>query len=762
MTLTSTHWGIYRPRLTDGRLAALEPFERDRAPSPIGPGMAQSIDGPTRVRRPAIRKGFLDHGPASRDRRGAEPFVEPPWDEALDIVAEQLRRTIAEQGNEAVYGGSYGWASAGRFHHAQGQIHRFLNCLGGYVSHRDSYSLGAARVLLPRIIAPIEVLNRDATGWAALEKHCETFVAFGGLPVKNAQVNAGGVGDHVVGDWIGRLDKAGVRFVNISPLKGDLEAAHAQWLPIRPNTDAAVLLALAYEVVALNRHNLEFLNRHCVGADQVLAYLRGETDGRPKTAEWAGAIAEIDPATIRSLAERMSTTRTMLSVSWSLQRAENGEQPYWAAVTLAAALGQIGTPGGGIGFGYAAINGVGGRSAGFGGPRLSQGANPVDAFIPVARIADMLLTPGAPFDYNGLHRRYPKIELVYWAGGNLFHHHQDLNRLIGAWRKPAVTIVHEQFWTAPAKFSDIVLPATTALERDDIGCAGDDSYIVAMKAAIPPVDEARDDYAIFAALARRMGVEQAFTEGRSVDQWLRALYDEARETAQNRGLSLPAFDAFWEADLVEFQSGNPSRVLLADFRADPDKAPLGTPSGRIELFSETIAGFDYADCPGQAVWRPAREWLGAADRYPLHLLSNQPVTRLHSQYDHGGYSRASKIQGREPMQINAADAAARGLKTGDVVRVFNDRGAFLAGVTVSEDLRPGVVVIATGAWYDPVEPGVVGSLDRHGNPNMVTADRPSSTLSQGCAAQSALVEVERFDGPVPAITAFDPPPFVTR
>ena len=760
MTYTSTHWGVYRPVLSDGKLSALTPFERDRAPSPIGPGMATSIEGPTRIRRPAIRRGFLKNGAASRDQRGAEPFVELPWDEALDITADALKRTIAEHGNEAVFGGSYGWASAGRFHHANGQIHRFLNCIGGYVSHRDSYSLGAARVLLPRIIAPIETLNRDASGFAGLAKHCQTFVAFGGLPTKNAQINAGGVGDHVVGDWIQRMDAAGVKFVNISPLRGDLESPGVEWVPLRPNTDAAVLLALAYEVVALGLHNFEFLNRCCVGADQALAYLRGETDGQPKTAEWAGAIAEIPAGFIRDLAKRMATTRTMLSVSWSLQRAENGEQPYWAAVTLAAILGQIGLPGGGIGFGYAAIAGVGGRSTGFGGPRFPQGANPVEAFIPVARIVDMLLNPGKPFDYNGMRRNYPKIELVYWAGGNLFHHHQDINRLIGAWRKPAVTICHEQFWTAQAKFSDIVLPATTALERDDIGCAGDDSYLVAMKAAIPPVGEARDDYGIFADLADRFGVRQAFTEGRTSHEWLRFLYDEARETAAKKGLALPEFDQFWADDLVEFQSGDPERVMLADFRADPDKAPLATPSGKIELFSETIAGFNYVDCPGQAVWRPAQEWLGAVGDYPLHLLSNQPATRLHSQYDHGGYSRASKIKGREPIQLNPQDAAARGLKDGDVVRVFNDRGAFLAGLRVSADLRPGVAVIATGAWYDPLEPGVVGSLDRHGNPNMVTADRPSSTLSQGCAAQSALVEIEWFDGDLPPITAFDPPAFV--
>ncbi len=751
-------------RTDGGVLAALDPFERDRQPSPIGRSMVAAVDGPARVRRPAIRKGYLARGAASREARGCEPFVEVPWDEALDIVADALRSAISAHGNSAIFGGSYGWASAGRFHHAQSQIHRFLNCIGGYVRHVDSYSLGAARVLLPRILAPIETLNRDASAWDGLERYCQTFIAFGGLPIKNAQMNAGGVGDHEVRDRISRLAATGVDLVNISPARADLGEASAEWIPIRPNTDACVMLALAHEVVSSGLHDAAFLATHCIGADRVLAYILGKSDDLPKDAEWAAAISGIPAETIRSLAHRMATTRTMISLSWSLQRARHGEQPYWAAVTLAAILGQIGIPGGGIGFGYAAINGVGARTTGFVGPRLPQGDNPVEAFIPVARIADMLLKPGESFDYNGKRRSHPDIRLIYWAGGNVFHHHQDVNRLIDAWRRPETTIVHEQFWTAQAKFSDIVLPATTSLERDDIGSAGDDAFLVAMKAAISPVGEARDDYSIFGGLAAHLGVEHAFTQGRLPRDWLTVLYEEARAAARSKSIDLPDFESFWSSDYFELPPGQAERTLFAAFRADPAKAPLDTPSGRIELHSETIAGFGYDDCPGHAVWRPAEEWLGSptAARFPLHLLSNQPSTRLHSQYDHGTISRASKTKGREPIFLSSADAAARGIQSDDIVRVYNDRGAFLAAARVTGGLRPGVVQIATGAWYDPAEPGRIGTLDMHGNPNLVTEDRPSSKLSQGCAAQSALVEIERYEGNLPPIRAFDPPSFATR
>jgi biotin/methionine sulfoxide reductase len=158
------------------------------------------------------------------------------------------------------------------------------------------------------------------------------------------------------------------------------------------------------------------------------------------------------------------------------------------------------------------------------------------------------------------------------------------------------------------------------------------------------------------------------------------------------------------------------------------------------------------------------EWLGGpdAEHYPLHLVSNQPRTRLHSQFDPGSVSRASKIQGREPMTMNPADAAARGLSEGDVVRVFNNRGACLAGIILSDTVMPGVVQLSTGAWYDPLEPGVVGSLCKHGNPNVLTRDKGTSRLGQGPSAHSTLVEVEKFEGPLPPITAFAPPPIEER
>ena len=759
MSFTSTHWGAYRPVVTDGRLTGMEPAPWDTDPSPIGRSMPGAIDSPTRVLRPAVRRGFLD--PATRHTsghlRGREAFVEVPWDEALDLVAGELRRVRERHGNRAIFGGSYGWSSAGRFHHAQSQLHRFLNGFGGYVYSKDSYSLGAGRVLLPHIVDTMDALLQKHTSWEVLEQHCELFVSFGGLPSRNAQVSPGGASVHGVRPALRRMAAAGrTRFVNISPVRADMaDVPGAQWLPVRPGTDVALMLGLAHVLIDERLHDRAFLASHTTGFERVRDYILGHADGVPKTPAWAAERCGIDAATIATLARRMAASRTVVNVVYALQRSRHGEQPFWMTVTLAALLGQVGLPGGGFGLGYGCMNYIGSGQSSFSGARLPQGRNPVADFIPVARIADMLLQPGAAFDYNGGRHRYPDIRLVYWAGGNVFHHHQDLNRAVAAWRRPEAIVTHEQYWTAQAKHSDIVLPATTALERDDIGSAGNERHMVAMRAAIGPVGESRDDYSVFAELSRRLGFEQGYTEGRDAMQWLRHLYDEARPRAEAQGIDLPAFDTFWQAG--HFEVPRPARpvVLLEAFRADPVAHPLPTPSGRIELYSQTIAGFGYDDCPGHAAWFEPE----ADTAHPIHLLSSQPATRLHSQYDHGAVSRESKISGREPITLNTADAAARGIHAGDVVRVFNRRGAFLAGVLLSDGVRPGVAQIATGAWYDPLDADHPGSLDKYGNPNLVTPDIGSSRLAQGCAAQSTRVEIERWAEALPPVTAFEPPAF---
>ena len=410
------------------------------------------------------------------------------------------------------------------------------------------------------------------------------------------------------------------------------------------------------------------------------------------------------------------------------------------------------------------MHGYGNPRTHFPVPTLSTFGNATNSVIPVARIADMLLHPGGAYQFNGQDKIYPDIHLVYWCGGNPFHHHQDLNRLLRAWRKPETIIVQEIWWTATARHADIVLPATTTLERNDIGASSRDRFIMAMQKAIEPVGEARNDFDIFHALAARLGFAEAFTEGRDEFEWLRHMYERSRQQAARKRVELPDFATFWAQGYVEVDEPDSAYVLFEDFYADPDANPLQTPSGRIEIESKTIAAYGYADCPGHPTWLEPHEWLGGehATKYPLHMISGQPAHKLHAQLDQGAVSRRAKVHDREVITLNEADAAARGIHGGEVVRVFNDRGELLAAVAVSAQVRAGVVSLPTGAWFDPSVLGTTGSLEKHGNPNVLTPDRGTSRLAQGPTAHSTLVQVELFAGEVPPVTAFVPPTVIAR
>ena len=765
VTPFATHWGTYWAETEDGKLTGIRDYAQDPDPAVIGPGIIDMVDHPTRIRQPAIRRDYLQSGRAGdRTGRGREPFVAVPWDEALDIAAAEIERVRSDHGPQAIFGGSYGWASAGRFHHAQSHVHRFLNCAGGYTASIANYSYAAAYAIAPHVVGAFREMVLDtATSWPVIAENTGLVVAFGGLAQKNSQVTSGGVGRHTLREGLLAARANGCEFVSVSPLRSDmLPELGAEWLGLRPNTDVALMLGLAHTLLAEGLHDRDFLARYCTGWERFEPYLTGAEDGQPKDADWAAAITEISADAIRALARRMAAARTMVTVSWSIQRADHGEQPVWMAVVLAAMLGQIGLPGGGFGIGYSSENGIGNPVLPFRFPAVPQGQNPVATAIPVARISDMLLNPGAEYDFDGQRRVYPDVRLVYWTGGNPFHHHQDLHRLVRALHRPETVIVNEIWWTQMARHADIVFPATTVLEREDISMTHWEPLIVAMRQAVDPVAEARSDYDIFTGLARRLGLEPAYTEGRSPEDWIRHLWDQARQRAGEAGFSLPTLDELRETGTASLPPNPSEPVLLSAFRADPEANQLATPSGRIEIFSERIAGFGYADCPGHPVWIEPAEWLGRARPGQLHLISNQPRTRLHSQFDPGRVSKASKVAGREPMAINPADAAARGIGEGDVIRVWNERGACLAGAVLSDTVRPGVVQLSTGAWFDPAEPGQPGTLCKHGNPNVLTADRGTSRLGQGPSAHTTLVEVERFAGTPPPVTAHEPPQVLPR
>ncbi len=759
---TASHWGAFWAKVRDGRIVGVQPFEKDEHPSPLAESLACAVYDRSRIDRPYIRQGFLEQGVnGDRSRRGADPFVPLDWDEALKLTSSELARVKSTSGNASIFAGSYGWSSAGRLHHAKSLLHRFTNLFGGATQQVDTYSNAAGSVVTPHVLGDDKAIRGPGTTWDQIAANTRLIVSFGGMPLKNLQIEAGGTGEHSSITAINNLAGLGIEFVCISPIRTDYsDELNAEWLPAIPGTDTAIMLGLAHTLFAMDLHDRAFLERYTVGFDRFRTYLTGAEDGQPKDANWAAEISGLNAETIRRLARRMAATRTFITTTWSLQRADHGEQPIWMTIVLAAMLGQIGLPGGGFGIGYGSVNRMGASRALTPPLNRPYGKDPIRSYIPVARISDLLLNPGATIDYDGERITFPNIKLVYWCGGNPFHHHQDINRLVEAWQRPETVIVNEIWWTPTARYADIVLPATTTLERNDIAASAD-RYMFAMHQAIAPVAGARNDFDIFADLAGQLGFRDAFTERRSEMEWLRHLYEVARQQAARHAVVRPDFETFWREGYVADPA--PSRYdFLADFRANPMKWPLKTPSGRIEIFSERVDSFGYDDCPGHPVWIEPAEWLGSrkASRFKLHLISNQPRLRLHSQLDNGPLSRAAKIAGREPLWISPADAAARGISHGDIVRVFNQRGACLAGAAVTEAVSTGVVQLQTGAWYDPDTPGRLGALDRHGNPNVLTLDKGTSKLAQGPSSQTALVEVERWTRSAPALGIFDRPPIV--
>ena len=753
----STHWGTYETSKNNQNNIKINKWSKDPNPSDFGLGFLDAATSDLRINQPHIRKEWLKDRHNKKNLRGLDEFVPVSWEEAIDLTASELQNVKKEFGNSSIYAGSYGWASAGRFHHAKSQLNRFFNLFGGFSSSFQSYSYAAAQTLLPHIVGHdlYSFLDEHNT-WNTLEKECDLILMFGGMPLKNSQVSAGGVGKHTTEKELRKCVNAGTKFINISPNASDAaKFLNAKQISIIPNTDTALMLSLAYILITSNNYDQKFIEEYTNGFNEFKSYVLGEKNNKPCTPEWASNITSIPVETIKWLAKEISAKKTMVSISWSLQRASAGEQPLWMGITLASMLGHIGTEGGGIGFGYSSVNSTGDVFKKIPWKSLPQGNNKIRDFIPVARITDMLEKPNELFQYDGRKLKYPNIKLIYWAGGNPFHHHQDLNRLVKAWQKPKTIIVNEIWWNAQARHADIIFPANTALERNDIMLNPRDPTIIANKKTISSVGESKSDYEIFSSLANKLGFENLFTENKSELDWLKYLWNESIKVSEEMNLKLPEFNKFWEEGFFEIPIEKTKKIMFKNFRDNPVKNPLNTPSGKIEITSNIIKNYNLKDCKGHPTWIEPYEWLGNKDNFPLHLISNQPEYRLHGQLDNADYSLKNKIKDREPVLINSADAKERNIENNDIVLIFNKRGRVFAGARLSDEVSKGVLVLSTGAWFDP---NYEINADLHGNPNVLTKDIGTSLLSQGPTSHTCLVEIRKAEkNEIKKVTIFSKP-----
>lgn len=772
--LTGSHWGAFYAKVENGRFASLRPWEKDYHPNKALDGVQDVVYSSSRIRYPMVRRAYLENGPAAeRDSRGGGDFVRVSWEKALDLVAAELKRHQEQDGPWSVYAGSYGWRSSGEIGNPQIMLTRLMNLNGGAVHSSSNYSKAALEGIMPYVVGSIDAAGPQTTYQSVVE-NTKLIVFWGSDPFKTNQIGFA-LPDHEEYKWFEDMKKAGVKAIFIDPIHLDAcKYLDGEWLAPRPGSDVALALGICHVLLTDKLYDANFMENCTFGFEKFADYLAGKGwDKVEKTPEWAADLTEIPADVIRRLAHQFVENRTMLVSGWSCQRQHHGEQWPWAFVTLASMVGQVGLPGGGFCQNYHLYSQGSPSSAApalapsmSGGTRKEKKPWPAEKgakVIPVARIVDMLESPGKPYEHNGAKHLYPDVKMTYWVGGNPFHHHQDRNRMRKAWKKFETVIVQDFQWTASARFADIVLPATTTTERDDIEMVGTISKraYVAMKKVVEPVFEAKTDYEIFSLLAERLGVGQDFTQGKSEMDMIRDVYAAAKKTADaKKSVTLPDFDEFWDKGIIEFETPEKNKrwVKYADFREDPIMNMLPTGTGKIEIYSKPIEKMGYDDCPPHASWLEPMEWLGQKDKpYPLHLNSNHPTHRMHSQLNGTKVRQIYEIAGREPCMINSKDAAARGIKSGDVVRLFNGRGQCLAGAVVSDDIRPGVVQLQEGAWYDPMDINDANTLCKHGDANVLTRDVGSSRLAQATSAHTCLVEVEKYTGALPKVTVFDAP-----
>ena len=567
---------------------------------------------------------------------------------------------------------------------------------------------------------------------------------------KNLQVSFGGPGPHRTRGWMARLGTAGVETVSVSPLRDDtVDELGARWLPIRPNADTALMLGLAHSLMEEGLHDRAFLERYCTGFERFAAYLDGRADGVAKDAGWASARCDIAAGEIRALARRMG---------------RDADDDYAELLAATRRPGRAADLGGHRARLHAGPDRPAGRRVrhrlrrdGLDRQREDRGR--------AARAArrqgpDEELHPGRA------HRRHAaepgrRIRFRRRAA--------DLSRyphgLVGG-RQPVPPPPGPQ--PAAARLAQAGRRSSCRTRSGPRRHATPTSCcrrrrrwrgtISAPAAAIPRSTPC-------AARSSRWARRGATTTSwpRSPDGWgWRARSRTARASSTGSASptrpSPPAWRGRARRCRVSRSSGKTAASGCRSPRTSSCCSPIFAPTRTRTRSTPRRAGSSSTprpsrtsatdDCPGHPVWIEPREWLGAplAGRFPLHLVSNQPATRLHSQLDPSPVSARGKVAGREAATIHPDDARARGIADGDTVRLFNDRGQCLAGARVSDTVRPGVVVLPTGAWYDPAEPGEIGALDRHGNPNVLTHDLGTSRLAQATAAHSALVEVEKWGG----------------
>jgi molybdopterin guanine dinucleotide-containing S/N-oxide reductase-like protein len=764
-----------------------------------------------RLRYPLKRVDFDPRGARHPESRGKSGYERISWDEALDIVSGEIRRVREQYGPSAVSAMTSSHHNWGLVGYKMSAFARFFNMLGytAVLDNPDSWEgwhWGAThtygfywRMGMPE---PYDLLE-DAL------QHAGMIVYWSNDPDSTRGIYTGY--DSAI--WRQWLKDKGVKMVFIDPFHNFTAAAMGgKWLAPRPGTDAALALGIAHVWMAEGSYDKEYVAQRTLGFEEFRNYVLGVDDGQPKTPSWAEQQCGVPARTITALARDWASRRTVLSAGSRGGEGGACRQAFgteWARLmVLLQAMQGLGKPGVSIwgttmgapidtSVWFPGYGDADGRIAHSRVARIRP-ENPVRQrlyrpIVPEAILNSSIEWLGEGFCNRSLEQQvtpfsYPlegcsEIKLWYRYGGSFFGTMTDTSKWARMYQSPKLECVVNQdcWWTGETRFADLILPACTQLERDDIGEWGEPGgqtrhassgcnfrVVVRMKKCIEPLWESKSDYRIFSLLAGRLGFGDDYTEGNTELDWARKIFDISDlpkritwEEFDRKGYHIinapqqrkPTPGMRW------FAEGRPCDTpdINNPKRGTDQASELGTYSGKIEFASQSLKHLMPEDGERPLVPRYLPSWEGhesaLATRYPLQLVSPHPRFTFHTHYDkHARW--LNEVPGHRleknghawwPARLNPDDAAARGIADGDIVRLYNDRATVLCVAVLSARVRRGAVhSYASSANYDPIEPGDPDSPDRGGCVALLSPSRMLSANVPGMASNSCLIEVAKW------------------
>ncbi|UCD22778.1 MAG: molybdopterin-dependent oxidoreductase [Chloroflexota bacterium] len=773
------------PWKMESRGKVFEPSMKTLLP-PYSIAYKNRVYSPARILHPMMRVDFDPNGDRNPQNRGISKYKRISWDQALDIIASEMNRIKKKYGPTALLYESdqHGENKVVQACHGAGR--RLLRLWGGFTQQNrqpDSWEgwwwgskhfwgcepvgQGKQSNLLYDIAKNVELLlfwgcDQETTPWGWQ----------GQLPSRLSY-------------WWTEL---GIKQIYVCPDLNYAAAVHAdRWIPILPNTDAAMYLAITYHWFKNGTYDKEYLKTHAVGVEKYEVYVMGEEDGVPKTPEWAAPITGVSSRIIKALAEEWATKRTTVVIG-------NGgpgiRGPYATEAArlqnICLAMQGLGKPG--VNQAKMIEWGLFDKPDQYAQPKplrvpnlrkAYRGGHPDEtnhpSFIPKTYIPKAILegqcdwygceSETAPRQDQFVHYKYPadgcsKIHMVWTDSPSWITSWNCGNDYIRAMRHPDIEFMFAQhIWLEnECLLADIILPVNTKLEEDDIAVdifSGQYNLLFPEHKCTEPLGESYSDYEIVCKLAERLGLLEEYTEGKSIPDWIKYGWEISRcadliswEELNEKGYYVVPTADNWEDVPAGFY----------EFYKDPVKHPLSTPTGKLEFESTGILKHfpDDLERPPVPKWIAKgishEETIGTerSKKYPLLVCSNHPRWGVHSEHEDMIWLReieTCKVKGPDgyqyqPSWLHPSEAEKRGIKHGDVISIYNDRGTLLAGAYITERIMPGVVYIDHGAKWDPIAPG---EIDRGGAINTIVPRNTTSKNAVGHAVSGFLVQVEKTD-----------------